>query len=43
MLETALIQELSRKYARAETQIVLNWAVIGRGYAVIPKSATFER
>jgi diketogulonate reductase-like aldo/keto reductase len=21
----------------------LNWAVIGRGYAVIPKSATFER
>ncbi|TNV76708.1 hypothetical protein FGO68_gene6488 [Halteria grandinella] len=43
VLETELIQGLARKYSKIETQIVLNWAVVGRGYAVIPKSATFER
>jgi diketogulonate reductase-like aldo/keto reductase len=43
VLETELIQSLSKKYNRLDTQIVLNWAVIGRGYAVIPKSATLER
>ena len=43
VLETDLITSLAKKYGRLETQIVLNWAVVGRGYAVIPKSATFER
>jgi diketogulonate reductase-like aldo/keto reductase len=43
VLETELIQTLAAKYARLPTQVVLNWAVVGRGYAVIPKSATFDR
>lgn len=43
VLETDLIVSLAEKYQRLPTQIVLNWGVIGRGYAIIPKSATFDR
>jgi len=42
LFEEPVIQELSAKYNKASSQIVLNWH-LSRGYVVIPKTGTLSR
>jgi len=42
LTEEPIIQELSAKYNRTPSQIVLNWH-LSRGYVIIPKTSNFRR
>jgi len=42
LFEEPVIQELSAKYNKAPSQIILNWH-LSRGYVVIPKTGTLSR